>query len=331
MHRRPWVRLVIVVALLGVCVAVAVCRVLAPRNLAMVGLAAMSPLAAILAGVAASVCLSIIVQRNTPFIRWALALGVVLLVVDLVWFAPSVVGGQPPRPPGAVSVRVMSINTLGGRADAAHMVAAVRKADVDVLVATEITGGGLRNLQDAGVSRLLPYRYGQAAPSPAGTMVFLRERADQIVPLRTRLGAFALTTTVRGHPIRLLAAHPAAPTDFAAWRSDLDILSDAVRDASIDLLVGDLNATTDNKPLRDLMARGRYRDSGELANIGWEPTFPANGVRRRLGIPIPAILSIDHVLVRDDGGADRLRLVAIPGTDHAGVIGDVWIPATDRT
>jgi endonuclease/exonuclease/phosphatase (EEP) superfamily protein YafD len=329
-HRRPLIAGTLV-ALLCVCAVIAICRVLAPRNLAMVGLGAMSPLAAILAGVAVVLCLSIIAQRRAPVVGWALLLGVALLIINLVWLAPSVGGGQPPRPPGAVPVRVMSINMLGGRADAAQIVRAAQRGDVDVLVATEITDGGLRNLHDAGVSGVLPYRYGQAAPSPAGTMVFLRERAEHILPLRTRLVAVALTTSIRSHPVRLLAAHPAAPTDFELWRSDLDTISEAVHDRSVDLLVGDLNATTDNKPLRDVMARGRYRDAAELANIGWEPTFPANGVRRRLGIPIPAILPIDHVLVRDDGGADRVRLVDIAGTDHAGVIADIWIPATERT
>lgn len=303
----------------------------APRNLAMVGLGAMSPIAAILAGAAAAVCLTIIVERDAPVLRIALAFSVLLLGLNLAWLAPSVIGGHPPRPPGAVSVRVMTINMLGGRGDAVRIVSAARQADVDILVATEITDGGLRNLQDAGVSRVLPYRYGVTAPSPAGTMVFLRSGAYQVVPLRTRLHAMTLTTTVRAHRVRLLAAHPAAPTDFALWRSDLRLISEAAASASVDLLVGDLNATTDNKPLRDLMTRGRLRDAAELANIGWEPTFPANGVRRRLGIPIPAILQIDHVLVRNDGGADGVRLVGVPGTDHAGLIADVWIPASDRT
>lgn len=316
--------------LLGTCVAIAICRVIAPRNIVMVGLATMSPVAIILAGVAALVCLSALVRDRAAWAPWALALSGGFMVLHLVWFAPAVVGGQPPRPPGATPVRVMSINMLGGRADAGQIVEVARRADVDILVALEITDGGLRNLRDADISRLLPYHYGAAAPSPAGTMVFLRERAGPVVQLATSLGGLSLTTAVRGLPVRIVAAHPASPADFARWRSDLHTVAEAAATTSADLVIGDLNATVDTRPLRDLMARGGYRDGAELANIGWEPTFPANGVRRRLGIPIPAILPIDHVLVRADGGADRVRLVGIRGTDHAGVIADVWIPATGR-
>ena len=41
-----------------------------------------------------------------------------------------------------------------------------------------------------------------------------------------------------------------------------------------DLVVGDLNATPDHAPIRELADAG-WRDAAELANEGWLPTWPA--------------------------------------------------------
>lgn len=329
-NRRPLLRAIAVVVLIGACVAIAVARVLPSSRWFLVMLAAAAPLAPILAGLAVLLAASVLVRRDLRGFRWAFGLSGALLMVHLWWFAPLVVGGQPPRPPAAFAVRVMTINTLGGRADAGTIVRAANAGRVDVLVVTEVTADGLRHLADAGVGKELPYRYGEAAPSPAGTMVFLRRRGDVVTPTATNLKGYVVQTTVGSHTIRLVAAHPTAPTDLGGWRNDMSVIGAAARTANADLVVGDLNATLDHKQLRDLMAQGRYRDSAELLNAGWQPTFPANGIRRRLGIPAPGLVQLDHVLIRDDGGADRIRTVDVPHTDHTGVIVDVWLPATER-
>ena len=71
------------------------------------------------------------------------------------------------------------------------------------------------------------------------------------------------------------------------------------------------------------MARGGYRDGAELANIGWEPTFPANRVRPWLGIPLPAVLPIDHVLATSSVRITSCRVGAAIGSDHFPLIFDI--------
>ena len=90
-------------------------------------------------------------------------------------------------------------------------------------------------------------------------------------------------------------------------------------DLEPDLVVGDFNATADHAPMRALADAG-YRDVGELANQGWQPTWPTRGVFDLLGLPLA---QIDHVLVGDRLAALDLGTVAVPGSDHRAVVATV--------
>ena len=63
----------------------------------------------------------------------------------------------------------------------------------------------------------------------------------------------------------------------------------------VDLVVGDLNASLDHPTLRDLVDAG-WRDSVELANDGFAPTWPVDSSFPVLGL-LPPTVQIDHVMV----------------------------------
>ena len=91
-----------------------------------------------------------------------------------------------------------------------------------------------------------------------------------------------------------------------------------------DLVVGDLNATTDHAPMRRLADAG-FRSATELANEGWQPTWPAHGRTSLLGIPLPHLVQIDHVLLGPSLAAVGTHTLDIPGTDHRALVAEVAV------
>jgi endonuclease/exonuclease/phosphatase family metal-dependent hydrolase len=116
--------------------------------------------------------------------------------------------------------------------------------------------------------------------------------------------------------------HPHSPVDAALWRRDHATIRAAVASGSPDLVVGDFNATPDHAPMRALADEG-YRDVADLANEGWQPTWPANGLYRVLGVPLPRLAPIDHVLVGERLAALGSSTVDLAGTDHRPVVAEV--------
>ena len=111
-----------------------------------------------------------------------------------------------------------------------------------------------------------------------------------------------------------------APVDPAGWRADHAAILKQAEDDHADLIVGDLNATADHEPMRQLDDAG-YRDAGEVSNVGWQPTWPANHV----GVfpLLPPLVRIDHVLIGDRLASLGTRTVDVDGTDHLALLATV--------
>ena len=80
-----------------------------------------------------------------------------------------------------------------------------------------------------------------------------------------------------GRRLRVVGVHPYPPQPNRAreWEESLESLPSAAAGTPW-LLAGDFNATLDQSQLRDVLDRG-YRDAGDVAGKGLEPTFPARG------------------------------------------------------
>jgi endonuclease/exonuclease/phosphatase (EEP) superfamily protein YafD len=81
-------------------------------------------------------------------------------------------------------------------------------------------------------------------------------------------------------------------------------------------VVGDLNATLDNGPLRAALGRCVSAAQGRDALVG---TYPSR-LPRWLGI------QIDHVLVPQGTTTFGFRAYDLPGTDHRAVIARLRLP-----
>lgn len=243
------------------------------------------------------------------------------LAVHSWWLAPYWTGDEQVAARPAYTLTVMSSNLLVGRADEAQVLRTAAEYGVDLLVVQEITPEALGELERLGLGEAYPHRAGEPADSPAGTMVFSTRPLTAVERLETDFGSYAMDVAAEGGPFRLYAVHPGPPTgDAGGWRADLDAIAAAVaRDEGVDLVVGDFNATADHAPFRRVLDAG-LRDAAEMANTGWQPTWPVDGRFRVLGVPLPTVVAIDHVLVGDQLVADDVVTVEIDGTDHRAVV-----------
>jgi endonuclease/exonuclease/phosphatase family metal-dependent hydrolase len=253
-------------------------------------------------------------DRRTLVVAAVLALAG--LGVHAWWYSPQVIGDNPEPAAGAERITVMNANLYEGRAKAQEVVDAVRDNDVDILVLEEITPSLLAQMDDLGLAELLPDRVGEPDYMVAGTMILANRPLTDHVRLRTTFQGWE----AKFGTLTVLGVHPVAPVDPAGWRADhAAILRQAEADHA-DLIVGDMNATPDHDVMRKLDDAG-YRDAGELANEGWQPTWPANHV----GVfpLLPPLVRIDHVLIADTLASLGTHTVDIDGSDHYALVATV--------
>jgi endonuclease/exonuclease/phosphatase (EEP) superfamily protein YafD len=244
--------------------------------------------------------------------RAAAACAGVLTLAALVTQLPT--PAESSRDPG-VSVRVMSVNTLQGRADARAVVQAAR--DADVLSVQELTPSGLLELSANGVDAAFTYRIVKPSPGGSGAGLWsrhpLRESPDgefEGLPIIARIDLAGAATAPTVAVVHLSSPWP-WPIDW--WRSDIaratQVLA-ARRDGPV-IAAGDFNSTRDMKQFRRLLGAG-------FASAGRSPTY-------RAGTRWPPLLTIDHILTRDCSSTSA-RTVTIAGSDHRAVLATVRLP-----
>lgn len=256
-----------------------------------------------------------VVRRRRDLALPVALVAVAGLVLHGWWYAPQVSGAAPPPADGATPLVVVSANLRLGEADPAALVRLAAEERTDLLVVEEVTPDLLRALDRAGLAELLPHRVGDPGVAAGGTMAFARVALEDPVRVTTSFGGWAFTMG----DLRVLAVHPTYPVDGPGWAADQRIVAAAAADERADMLVGDFNATMDHAPMRALEDRG-YRDAGELANVGWQPTWPAEGEYDHLGLPLA---QIDHVLVGPRLTALDTHTARVPDTDHLALVAEV--------
>jgi endonuclease/exonuclease/phosphatase (EEP) superfamily protein YafD len=263
----------------------------------------------------------VMLVRRTVALPYAGTAGLALagLVVHAWWFAPQVTGDLPAAAPDAERVVVMTSNVLKGHADVVGLLDQVRDHDVDVLVVGEITESSLAEMEEAGLESLLPFRAGRPGQDDTvfGTMVFSNQPTEPVASLDTAMGS--LVVDIEG--LRVLAVHPSTPLSAERWRADHATILAAVEAGVPDLVVGDFNAAPDHAPMRALEDAG-YRDSFELTNAGFQPTWPVDGLFGPVGLLGP-VAQIDHVLVGEDWTVTGTERTDLGGSDHRPVLATV--------
>jgi endonuclease/exonuclease/phosphatase (EEP) superfamily protein YafD len=244
-------------------------------------------------------------------------------VLLLALLVPRAIPDRAPEDAAGVRVRVLAANIAGNDVAAGRMIAAVRRWKVDVLSVIELPPEVVAAYESAGADALFPHRALQSRPGFQGTGLYSRlPLAPAGSPPGTRFAFAAAELRAPGAaPVELVSVHVPAPTDRGAtaqWRHDMRTLP-ATGTGPLHVLAGDFNATLDHAELRRQIDRG-YDDAAEQAGIALRPTWPAG---KSL---LPTLITIDHVLADRRIRVVSVRSVAIPGSDHRGVLADLLLP-----
>jgi endonuclease/exonuclease/phosphatase (EEP) superfamily protein YafD len=259
--------------------------------------------------------------------RWVLTiLASLLCLVMITVVAPRYFGPEKEDRP-AVALRVVSANLGLGQADS-RAVVELADTSADVLVVQEMTPQVAAAMSAAGLESTFPHRVIDPRPMAAGIGVWSRHPIVGYTPVEGYQMPM-LSTRIRVPGVRfettVLAVHLAAPwvQPLRWFRGDIEQFPATLRALARDagsgavIVAGDLNATYDMKPFRALLAEG-YRDAAEQAGAGLTRSYPSRPWRR-------PVVGIDHVLVYM-ATATSAYTVAIPGSDHRGLVTTIEVP-----
>lgn len=246
--------------------------------------------------------------------------GLVVTALHVAWLAPLFVGSQP-RAEGDPLV-VMTQNFEYG--DAGALSREVRDRHVDVLVLCDMGPEQWAAVEASSVPADLPH----LADSGGGVVALSRYPLADDVPMTLHGSgrSLRLMSSPIG-PVTLFALHPVQPYRPGVWQEDGNRVVAALQshlagDPGPTIVAGDLNATLDHWPLRRLESLG-LTDAVDAVNGGFQPTFPAYGRAHRLGIAVPPLFQIDHVLVSRRLVVSQVARVEVAGADHLGVVATI--------
>ncbi|MYS69716.1 endonuclease/exonuclease/phosphatase family protein [Streptomyces sp. SID5926] len=252
---------------------------------------------------------------------WTGAVWGVALLGLLAWFIEPYGKSVEPTGPPVAEVRVLTSNVEFGQGTDA-LIAAVRREKPDLVFVQEC-----ERTCDAALRRDLaaghPHRRAVQGDGSKGSVILsaFPLRAAPAVP--GTMGMPAAVADVRGHPVRLLLAHPMPPLADRVdlWREELDALRDAAAGdrGTPTVLAGDFNASQDHAAFRRILDTG-LRDAARLAGQDRTPSWPA------WTLPVFGA-QIDHVLVSGDFAARDARFLDLAGTDHRALVVDLTLHA----
>jgi endonuclease/exonuclease/phosphatase (EEP) superfamily protein YafD len=253
--------------------------------------------------------------------KWVLAVAATLLAGCQVAWAyqlrhRSLMGSDP-------IVSVFTINASFRNPDLGLIAEEIEASGADVVIVLELTPGHVATLSASGV--LDAHRWNLVLPQERGAWgIGLWSK----VPVRD-LGPWDLQgiPQVRGRiqladgrSLSIVAVHVPAPWPGSArrWVAGLAELGTAVGLETRPVVVaGDLNATWDHRPFRDLMATG-LRDAAIEAGRGRARTWPS----ARRAVPF---LRLDHILISGDVGVTAYRIGPGQGSDHRSVVAELGV------
>lgn len=321
----------------AVCLALAVAAGLAylqtatPTTARTIQLVAFAPWAVPLSAVAMLAAFSLALLRHGTRRRLALALALVAAL--LTGITGSRQAGQflGPRTAAAAgpAMTVMVQNLEYG--DPLQLADRAIRSGADLLVITDAGADTVQPLRSTELTRVLPYSVGLRPWGPEGSVVFSRYPIEE----RKRIsdGGDSRAVTVRTPELgelEVLALHPRPPYQNG-WAADWERITRFVSasyatDGRLGerplVVAGDLNATLDHAPLRQLQAWG-FTDAVTQRRLGFQPTWPAPGAVRRFGVPVPPLVQIDHVLTSPALAVTDFVTYANPGSDHLGLVAEI--------
>ncbi len=269
------------------------------------------------------------------------ALTALCLVCQVVWhagffipaprIAEKAVEPVPTQTTTDTVMRVMTLNTKNGNADAEQIVSIVREQRVEVLALQEVSTSLIERLSAAGLDELLPsHVFGAAGPQDNGginviyALAPMRDVSESILPI-TASAVPACTITAGTHEVRLVSAHPSSPKTGTKgfWNESLTNLGTLRKYDNEYLIMGDFNSTWDHSRYRKMLG-DTLLDASQQAGGGFHMTYPSEP--HYAMIPVPPMIEIDHIVYSKNSGMSvgDLETAKIEGTDHFALLG-TWV------
>lgn len=246
------------------------------------------------------------------------ALGYLALVAPVVFAR-----GGPDARPDATPITVAAINILYSNREIDELAASIGALDADVVALSEVPEHLAARLVRTPVADRYPYRLDRSGPLASGMLLWSRypfESVDE-VPGTLWRSVDAQIATPDGS-VRVIAVHPPSPVfDQDAWTRELAQLPALA--AGVDeplVIMGDFNASWFHPPFRAAIHAAGLRDVLVDEGHGMAMTWPTDEL-------VPPFVTLDHVLV--DGALATVggRAIAVPGSDHRGVVATVALAA----
>jgi len=241
--------------------------------------------------------------------------------------APSPRSASESAAPATVTVRVLTLNALHGRADTADLVSLLASLSPDVLAVQELTPELAASLTEAGVADVLPVSYLEPWNGPNGIGLWSRWPLTKLPPVPGTRRQMIRAELNIGWPLTVTVVHTAAPVGGRQpiWKQDMEQLRGALAETvGHQIVAGDFNATRDHKEFRRLLATGLADSADAALRRQWPAfTWPTNKW-------YPPVMRLDHILVTRAGATVReCRTVAVPGSDHLGVLAVIELRAPE--
>jgi len=274
---------------------------------------------------AAALLGSLLLRRRGPAAVAAFT-GTALAAVVL----PRATGRPQPRAGGPV-LRVITANTLDGRASAEAVVGLVRRHGPDVLFLQELTVPAVGRLKQAGLTDLLPHEVTDLDhASTRSRGIYARfPLAEGLSPRRADGGQLTARLELPGgQRADLVCVHVFRPrppwwqANTVKWRNDLAALPAPAGSAADPprVLAGDFNATADHVRFRRVLRLGHV-DAAARVGQGLMPTWGPEPWGR------PPLLTLDHVLVDPGCAVQAVSVHPLPGSDHRVVYAEFRLPS----
>ncbi|MEM7743833.1 MAG: endonuclease/exonuclease/phosphatase family protein [Pseudomonadota bacterium] len=266
-------------------------------------------------------CLALLVREWRAVFRCGVAGVLAIAGLGVMWETPA-----PPvaSNPDAPAITVMTANLYQRNPQPELMRAALRAQDADILITNE-TGRsaveGLTSLADQYPYHLVLTTRGRALRTVIWSKFPIRDGTLYLEDKVEPTGARAIVSLNPGFEIGILGVH------FAhAVVGNQDIQIEALDTIAEDMpptriVLGDLNITPWSwAMLRTEELTGTRRVPGY--RVTWRGSYytPFGNVRALIGQPI------DHVLISPDLSVEDVHTVAIPGSDHRGVVARLRLP-----
>lgn len=289
--------------------------------------------ASIVAAVISAGCALVMRRRGARALRAVVAV-LVAVVLVLGWQA-----GRVPRAPwgdgSGSDVLVMAVNAHARNHEPAGIVAALLDAKADVVMLNEPSMNLIEALaSDPRIGLLYPHTTRIAGAGPGYRHVLSRHRlVEGEAAFGTLWPGLARQLTYHGQrlvrvempagPLVFAGVHflsPRDPNRWAAGNAEAEAFAQSLATVAEEagapvILAGDLNSTPTGARSRRLARQAGLQRTKPLFRFGG--TFPAG---------MPASLSIDGVLVSPGVGVLDWRVVALPGSDHDGILVRLQLP-----